>query len=295
MKRFKEKREGVLSFADLRRPSARVGYWIMFAFLLLVAMICLLPVLWLFISSFKSTEELMQIPPSLFPEKFSFSKLIETWKKQNFLQAYGNTLILAAGSVVCSVVINGLAGYVIGCLKPRGTKLVFTIILWTMLLPSTLSMVPLFKNFIKFPIFGINLTNTFVPMWMCSGASAFNVLLFKNAFESIPTSLIDAARLDGCGNMRIFFRIVLPLSIPTIMVVCIFSVNATWGDFLLPYLILTDADKQTVMISIYKATSVLKMDERLITLVFAILPPTILFLVFQKRIVAGATAGGIKE
>ncbi len=295
MKRFEEKRDGVLTFADLRRPRAKIGYWIMFVMLLVVALICLIPPLWLFLSSFKTSTELMQIPPTLFPETFSLSKVVTIWKKQQFLKTYANTMILAAGSVVSAVVINGLAGYVLGCLKPKGSKTVFTIILWTMLMPTTLSMVPLYKNFISFPILGINLTNTFVPMWLCAGASAFNILLFKNAFESIPPSLLEAARLDGCGNVGIFTRIVLPLSLPIIMVVSIFTVNGTWGDFLLPYLVLTDSNKQTVMISIYKFSSALPLDERLMSLVFAILPPSILFFFFQKHIMSGATMGSIKE
>lgn len=295
MKRFENKRDGVFTFADLRRPSAKAGYWAMFGILVLVVLVCLLPPLWLLISSFKTPTELMQIPPTLFPEEFRISKLGEAWNKLQFLQNYINTLILAAGSVICAVVINGLSGYVLGCLKPRGSKVVFNIILWTMMMPATLSMVPLFKNFISFPVLGINLTNTFVPMWICAGAGAFNILLFKNSFEGLPPSLIEAARLDGCNNVSIFSRIVLPLSVPIIVVVCIFTVNATWGDFLLPYLILTDADKQTVMIAIFKASTKLQLDQRLMSLVFAILPPVVLFFIFQKHIIVGVTLGGIKE
>ena len=117
----------------------------------------------------------------------------------------------------------------------------------------------------------------------------------RSQTEAALRELLEAARLDGCGNVSIFTKIVLPLSVPIIMVVSIFTVNATWGDFLLPYLILTDSDKETVMISIFKSSSILPIDERLMSLVFAILPPAILFFFFQKHIIAGATMGGIKE
>ena len=86
MKRFEEKRDGVLTFADLRRPRAKIGYWIMFVMLLVVALICLIPPLWLFLSSFKTSTELMQIPPTLFPETFSLSKVATIWKTQQFLK-----------------------------------------------------------------------------------------------------------------------------------------------------------------------------------------------------------------
>jgi multiple sugar transport system permease protein len=295
MSRFSEKNTDIFNFMDLKRPLGKIGYWVMFAFLILVAMICFLPPLWVIISSFKSPEELMKVPSTLLPSHFRLSKITEIWNKLGYMKYYANTLFLAAGSVFFAVVVNGLTGYVLSCLKPKGSHLIFSLIVWTMLMPNTLSMAPLFKNMVNFPIFHFNLTNTFWPMWICSGAGAFNILLFKNSFDSLPDSLIEAAHLDGCGNIGIFRRIVLPLSIPIIVVVCIFTVNATWGDFLLPYLVLTDPLKYTVMVHVYTAKDSMALDVQLMSLVFTIIPPIILFFVFQRYIIAGAMMGGIKE
>ncbi|MDF2801992.1 MAG: hypothetical protein K0S61_1895 [Anaerocolumna sp.] len=298
MKSFENKNLGALNSINMRRASNKVIYWGMFTILLVIALICLLPPLWILISSLKTPKELMQIPPALLPEQFSFEKFGEIWKILHFDKFYINTILIAAGSVVTAVVLNGLAGYVISCLKPRGSVAVLTAIIWTMLLPSTLSMVPLFKNMIDLPIFGANLSNTFWPMWMCAGANAFNILLFKDSFDGLPISLVEAARLDGCGRMGVFGRIILPLSKPIIAVVSIFTVTSAWGDFLLPYLILTDRNKQTVMLQIYNlqtSSYSSPVDQLLVAIVFAIIPPIIIFFFFQRFIMGGATVGGVKE
>jgi multiple sugar transport system permease protein len=298
MNRFENKNEGALNSINMHRISNKVIYWGMFAVLFIIALICLLPPLWIFISSLKTPKELMQIPPALFPEKLSFEKFINIWKLLHFEKYYINTILIAAGSVIAAVVLNGLAGYVISCLKPRGSVAVLTAIIWTMLLPTTLSMVPLFKNMIDLPFLGVNLSNTYWPMWLCAGANAFNILLFKDSFDNLPISLVEAARLDGCGRMGVFGRIILPLSKPIIAVVSIFTVNGAWGDFLLPYLILTDRSKQTVMLQIYnlQASSYSSpIDQLLVAIVFAMIPPIIIFFFFQKFIMGGATVGGVKE
>ena len=294
---FRNKDVGTLNSMDMLQRGNKVIYWVIFGILMAIALVCLLPPLWVLLSSFKSTRELMQIPPRLLPDSFNFGKFAEVWKTLKFEKYYLNTIILAAGSVVFSVVFDGITGYVVSCLKPRGSALIITLIIWTMLLPNTLSMVPLFKNMISFPVLGLNLTNTYWPMWLCAGANAFNILLFKNSFDSLPVSLVEAARLDGCGRVGVFGRIILPLSKPIIAVVAIFTVNSAWGDFLLPYLVLSDRNKQTVMLQLYNTQSSYSfpLDQQLVSIVFAIFPPIIIFFIFQKYIMGGATLGGIKE
>lgn len=294
---FQNKDTGTLNSMDMKQSGNKTIYWVLFAILLGLALICLLPPLWVLVSSFKSTKELMAIPPALLPETFDFGKFAEVWNKLKFGKYYMNTILLAAGCVVFSVVFNGVTGYVVSCLKPRGSALIITLIIWTMLLPNTLSMVPLFKNMISLPLLGLNLTNSYWPMWLCAGANAFNILLFKNSFDSLPVSLVEAARLDGCGRIRVFSKIILPLSKPIIAVVAIFTVNNAWGDFLLPYLILSDRNKQTVMLQLYNTQSSYSfpLDQQLASIVFAIFPPILIFFVFQKYIMGGATMGGIKE
>lgn len=132
-------------------------------------------------------------------------------------------------------------------------------------------------------------------MWLAFGANAFYVVLFKQFFEQIPKELVEAAELDGCGVWRMFVTIMLPLSKPIISVVAIFAITAAWSDFLLPYLVLNGTDKVTVMVKLFSfkdtptdAVSVLRASF------FAIIPPTILFTIFQKQITDGAATGAVK-
>lgn len=214
----------------------------------------------------------------------------------HFGTIYINTLEMIAGALCFSVVFNGMAGYVISRLKPMGSKLIFTLMLWTLMLPTSVSMVTVYKNVISLPILHINLSNSYLPLFLMAGANAFFVLIFKGFFDGIPTSLIEAARIDGCNDFSIFFRVVMPLSKPVIMTVIILQLNTTWGDFFWPYLILNNPDKYTVMVEIYRliGTQGFSADLQIVSLTFAIIPPAILFMLFQKHIMQGMTMSGIK-
>ncbi|MEG1441654.1 MAG: carbohydrate ABC transporter permease [Oscillospiraceae bacterium] len=295
MKAFDEKQTGLLTSLDLKSLRSRIGYWCIVGFIVLVSIICIFPPLWVFLSSFKDVKEFLSIPPTIIPHSFHPEKLVEVWKSMNFGKYYINTFYLAIGELVFCIFFNGLAGYVISRLKPKGSMLFFSLVLWSMMLPTSVSMVPLFMSFIDFPIFHFSMLNSYFPMWLMAGANAFNVLLFKNFFDSIPMSYLEAARIDGCSNLGIFTRIILPLSKPIIMVVAIFSINASWESFFWPYLVIKDKSLTTVAVQLFKMKATgFAMDKYMIVLLFSILPPAIIFLFFQKYIMEGVTMSGIK-
>ncbi|WP_197081168.1 carbohydrate ABC transporter permease [Gordoniibacillus kamchatkensis] len=285
---------GIIGKLDFRSRSIRVLYGFIFIVLIVVSLACLLPPLWVLSSSLKDIKEFFAIPPTLIPHTLQFDKLWETWSQLNFTRLYANTLLMTVGMVAFSILFNGLMGYFFAVLKPAGHRFVFVLVLWTMLLPNTLGMVPIFKNIIDFPVLGVNLTNTFWPMWMMAGAHAFYVIVFKGFFEGIPQALIDAAKIDGGTRLAIFFRIVVPLSMPVMMAITIFTVNATWADFFWPYMVLKDKSMWTVIVAIFNLRTVVPLDIQFIALTFAIIPPALLFLFFQKYIMQGFTFSGIR-
>lgn len=128
------------------------------------------------------------------------------------------------------------------------------------------------------------------------GANAYWVVLFKNYFESLPKEIIDAARLDGCGDFQVFTRVILPLSKPILMVVAIFAICAAWSDFLMPYLLLSGTSKETVMVKLFSFQNSIKTNQIDIirAVLYSIIPPTILFAIFQKQIMGGVMSGGVK-
>lgn len=295
MKAFENKRSGLLTSVDLRQPRIKVGYWIVFAILCLVALIFLLPVLWVAISCFKDSEEFFMIPPTIIPNSFHPGKLVEVWKEWDFGRYYLNTLLVSCGDVCFAVFFNGLAGYVISRLRPKGSKLLFTIILWTMMMPSSVSMVPLYMTWVDFPIFHFSLMNSYLPIWLGKGANAYYVLLFKSFFDGISDSLIEAAEIDGCTKVGIFIKVVLPLSLPIVTTVAIFTFNVAWADFMWPYLLLQDKSLFTVPLEIFKVKiSGIAQDKYIILLFFSIIPMLIIFLLFQKQIMQGINIGGVK-
>ena len=288
MSRLENKNSGVIVFTDLKRPSVKFGYGLIVAIMIILSALCVLPPLWVMVSSLKDLKEFLSVPPTIIPKSFHPEKLAEMWKKMNFTSAYLNTLWVAIGSVICAIVFNGLVGYVLSRLKPAGTVLVFSLMLWTMMLPNTVGLVPLYKHIVN-----LKLLNSFIPLWLMRGASAYNVIVFKSFFDSISKEYIEAARIDGCTDLMIFFRIVVPLSKPVIMVITLFTLNGVWSDFLWPYLTLTDKNLFTVMVKLYRSSSY-SVDKKMIAMTFAIIPPIILFAIFQKHIMTGFSLGGIK-
>ena len=204
---------------------------------------------------------------------------------------YLNSMISVVGCVLCALLFNGLLGYGLGILKPKGYGLVKKLVLLSLLIPPTISIVPLFMN-----IQNIKLGNSFLPLWLSFGANAMYVILFVQFFESLPTSIIEAGRIDGANQLQSFFHIVLPMSKPICVVVSIFAINAAWSDFLLPSLVLRGVDKQTVMVRlfVFSTEQTVNDDAMMRSVVFAMIPPIILFFIFQKQLTENAVSVGVK-
>ena len=295
MSRFDEKSTGVLTSLDFKKKSIRVLYAAMIAALIIISMICIFPPIWIFLSCFKDMKEFLSIPPTIIPKTFNLRKIPEVWKLLNFGRFYVNTMVLVLGDWLFCITLNGLAGYVLSRLNPKGSKLIMTMIFWTMLLPTSVNMVPLFMTIVNFPLLNISLMNSYVPMWLMSGANAFYVLLFRSFFNSIPTSYMEAARIDGCTNLGIFTKIMLPLSKPIVMVVSIFSITSSWESFLWPYLIIKDEGMSTVAMQVFRlAQNGFATDKYMVVLMFCVIPPAVIFVLFSKYIMQGANMSGIK-
>lgn len=289
-KNYQQKEDGVIRFYDVK--SKKTKFWVVLIFIAccLMALIALFPVFWLVCSSLKDLTEYLSTTQIL-PKNPDWSGWIKTWNDFGFTKYYINSGIAVVGGVVCAVFFNGLLAYVLAVLKPVGHKVVLALVMWCLLIPPTTSFVALFVNIKK-----IGLTNSFLPLWLNMGANAYYVVLFKNYFESLPKDYIDAARLDGCGDFKVFTRIILPLSKPILVVVAIFAICAAWSDFLMPYLLLSGTDKETVMVKLFSFQNSIKTNQIDIirAVLFSIIPPTILFGIFQKQIMGGVMSGGIK-
>ena len=281
---------GVIREYDRHSRSVRIGYAFIIALCVVMVVIAVFPLLWVMLAGFKDLKEFMS-STSIVPASFALEPYAVTWSQLGIAKNYLNSLISVAGSVVCALIFNGLLGYGIGILRPRGSGAVKKLILLSLLMPATISIVPLFMNIQK-----LRLGNSFVPLWLSYGANAMYVILFVQFFESLPSSIIEASRIDGCSQLQIFFRIVLPLSKPICSVISIFAVNAAWSDFLLPYLVLRGGDKQTVMVRlfVFSTEQTVNADTMMRSVVFSMIPPIILFFIFQKQLTENTVSVGIK-
>lgn len=295
MKAFQNKRTGIILATELKKVKYKIIYWIMFSFLLTAVFISVLPAIWIMLSGFKEVKEIYSIPPTLLPKKIEISKIAEVWKHLNIGKYYFNSFVLVIGEVFFSIVVNALGGYVISRIKPKGSKLVFAIIVWVMLMPSAGRLVPIYMEIVNFPLLHIDMTDTYLPMWLMAGASCFNLLLFKNFFDSISISLVESAKIDGATDLKIFLRIMIPLSMPIVAYVGITAAIGGWGAFFWPNIVLDDQNLIPIATKLYKMkTEQVAMDEYFLALIFSIIPIFLIFAVFQKQIMGGINVGGVK-
>jgi multiple sugar transport system permease protein len=280
---------GIIRTLDLKQTYVRWLYAVILLVGTVVAFVGIAPLIWVILAGFKDIREFSR-ETTILPRTFDFSVYVKTWTQLHFARNYLNSLISVLGSVVSAVFFNGMLGYTISKVKPAGSKIVLMMVMWCLLIPGATSVVPLFINISK-----LGLTGTFVPLWLSIGANAFYVVLFKNFFDELPQSLIEAAKIDGATNFTIFARIAVPLSKAIIMVIVMYSINAAWSDFLLPYLVLSNTNLETVMVRLFKFRGTRTSDVDVIrSLVFASVPPIVLFFIFQRQITQVTIQSGIK-
>lgn len=285
---------GILNDMDMHHIKYKIVYACMIAALALICVITIFPTLWIFMSAFKDTKEFLRVPPTIIPQSFEPRKVAEVWGMVRFGKYLANSGAIIIGTWFCAVVFNGMAGYVFAKIKPLGSGLVYKLIFFTMLMPTSMNMIPLYVEFTNFPIGGINLTNTYIPIWLMSAISAFDILLFRSFFMSISTSIVEAARIDGSSDIGIFAKIILPLSRPIIAVISIFAVNGAWGNFFWPFLVLKKEELQPVAVMLYKMQPQLSADKYMVLMMFSTIPPLAIFLVLSKHIIGGINLGGVK-
>ena len=308
MKSFSEKKPGLIMPNDLKSAKGKFVYWVFFAILILVCITTFLPAIWMVLTAFKSTQEIYS-SISFLPKDFSFhnalERITEAWKCLELGRSMINTLIVSIGNVVAEIFVSGLAGYVLSKLRVKGTRVVFVLVIWTMMMPGAIRTVPTYMSYISFPFIiddkwnaptNINILNTYLPLWLGAAANSFNIILFKNNFDSIPTALVEAARIDGCSDFKIFYKIMIPIALPVVIFVSIGALNGAWADYFNPYLVLKDTAKMTTPARIF----VLKNDTSVTSniymmgLIFASIPSLIIFSIFQKYIIGGVTLGAVK-
>lgn len=298
--RFKDKRGGFLNFADYRNPANKVGYVFIIVILLFFCFLAIFPIVFLFASSMKSVEEINSSTYTFWPQVWDWEKISRLWERFDFGRYYLNTLVYVVGAVVCAVVFNSLMAYGVAVIKPRGHKIINALIFLGYMVPTILNIFPLLQEIRAFGFLDPDHQSylTFLPLWLGFGANAYYYMLFRDYFSRLPKSLIEAAEMDGASQWQIFTRVILPLSRPIIGIVAIFSMTASYSDFLLPYCVLQSEKHQTIVVGIYNISNInppLQTPDFLLLILLSIIPQIIIFLIFQRQIMNAGAGKGSKE
>lgn len=294
--KLKYKHAGILNFIEYKHKRFKFVYILMMAFLVLALFLAIFPLFYLLIQSFKSPEEINSNVFKFWPEVINLGKIIDVWQVSGLGVYFFNTITVVIGAIFSSIVFNGLLAYGVSIVKPRGSRFVYGLILGSYMIPTVLSIIPLFAMIVN-----LKLINSFIPLWFAFGANAFYFINFKNYFDKIPTELVESMRIDGCGDFQIFFKLILPISKPIIGTIAILATSAAWGDFLLPKLVLMDDSMFTLMVKLFSINATMGTvagytpDMLLMALLLSIIPQILIFLVFQKQITGGSLEGGVKE
>ncbi len=311
----------LISTAETKTPAGRILYAVLLTLLFIGTLAAVIPFLWLFVGGLKRPEEVTSIAITLLPKgsplDWGWGNYLESIATFNILKYFSNTLVLIVGVWFFQITTSSLAGYALAKLRVPFAKLFLLLFLATLMVPFETIMIPLYLTVKELPglhwilvqLFGAGggtgflnnlgtkgLLDSYWGIILPSSVSAFNIFLFRGFFMSIPSDLIEAARIDGCSEMGIFSRVVAPLSMPIFAVVSIFSGLATWNSFIWPYLVLSDQSKYPIMVRLYYLFENPETTYNILlaTLFICSIPPIVLFFIFQKQIVRGITLTGLK-
>lgn len=265
---------------------------IIYLILIIVALIMVVPFLWMLSASIKSDREVFQMNPFVFiPENPKWSNYTDIWKKIPFARFVGNTVYLTIIVTCLQLLTSSFAAYSFAKLNFRHKRGLFLAYIATIAMPWQVYMVP---QFIMMRKMGLN--DKLLAIICLQAFSAFGVFMMKQFYEGIPDDLCEAARIDGMSEYRIYSSIMLPLSKPALSTLTIFTFVATWNDYLGPLIYLTSQEKKTIQLGLKMFISQYSSDYGLIMAgsVLSLIPVLVVFLILQKYFVEGVASTGLK-
>lgn len=286
---------GVISSADRRRPSVRWTLRVCQPLVLLaVAIAGLGPILWTVKGALSPTQELLKDPLRLWPSDIQWGNLADAWRELSLGHYLLNTGVLVIGCWFFQLLVATFGAFALSVLRPRYGRVVYHAVLATLFIPGTTSLVALYLVVLHLPLTGGSLANTPWAVWLPAGAHAFNVLIMKQFFDSLPRELYEAAQVDGAGPWRLFWQIVMPMSGPIVSVVSLLAVMNAWKEFLWPMIVISSPDKQPLSVALPRLAETTQQNQVIAGMLLSIIPPLLLFLVFQRHIVRGIGFTGLK-
>ncbi|MBT2292754.1 carbohydrate ABC transporter permease [Paenibacillus albidus] len=271
----------------------------------LIAIVMFLPFYWSVLTSLKPNDEIFAMPIRWLPSQLNFEHYRKAFTTVPFALYFWNSLVLAVSGVLANLFFGSLSGYAFAKLKFRLNKPVFRVLLAAMMIPGVVTMIPTVFVMRHLPLIGGNdifgsggngLMNSFWGIILPGASGTFAVFFMRQFFQTLPSDMLEMARIEGCGEFMIFWRIYLPLTKPALATLSIFTFQAGWNSFLWPMIVLNDPDKATIQMGLQAFSYNFQTDygPMMAGALVAILPILVLFLALQRYFVQGIAFSGIK-
>jgi multiple sugar transport system permease protein len=275
-----------------RRIGSSLYLVVIYAILVLAAIIALVPFLYVISTSFKDTVALFRYPPEWIPSQPTLANFQALLQEYPFARWTLNSLIVASVVTVIKVVIDSMAGYAFAKMSFPGKDALFLVVLMTLMVPFAATLIPLFiivRNF--------GLANTYPGLILPALASPIGIFMMRQFIETLPSDLENAARLDGCSEFQIFRRVILPLVRPGLIVLGVFTFMTQWTSYLWPLVVGTKEEMHTLTVGVQSLRALFTVNWGLLSAgaVLSMLPLILVFLFLQRYFIAGSIAGALKE
>lgn len=283
----------------------RIYHKIWIVIMSIVTLIMLVPIIMMFITSFKTMEEIKSPVFHIIPESFSVVNYVDAMSGGNWAAYFRNSLFITLLAVVFSLLFNSIAGYAFARLRFRGAKVLFMFLLIGLMMPPQVTMLPTFLIMAKFPLLGGNdilgmggtgLVNTYAGLVIPLVSGSFGVFLCKQFYENFPRSLDEAAELDGTNKWQTYFQIYLPNSKAILATLGLLKGVSVWNDYLWPLVMTNSENMKTIQLGLtmFQIDGLIQWNQMMAAAVLVVIPMIILFLCAQKYFVQGIVTSGLK-
>jgi multiple sugar transport system permease protein len=262
------------------------------SFAALIALITFAPFFWMISASLMHSGEANTYPPRLFPSELDFSHYVDLFRRLNLFSYLKNSVILSVAVTAVSLLINSMAGYAFAKYRFPKKDIIFNFLISSMVIPGQVTMLPLFLL-----LKHLGFINTYFAIIIPGMVSIFGIFLIRQYAQTIPDSLIEAAKMDGASETLVYWRVILPLCKPILVTLGIFTFMGTWNDFLWPLIVMTDSSMYTMPVAVANLMGEHVQDTELMMAgsVLTTMPMVLLFIVLQKYYIHGIMVGGVKE
>lgn len=276
--------------AARRRKALQTAFW--YTALILMSLVTVVPFLWILVTSFKGPlDQIVSVPPQLIPRDPTLDNYVRVWNQLPVGRFFLNSILVAVSTVGLNVLICAMAAYPLAKMRFPGRDLIFYLLLATLIVPVQLTYIPSFVLAVKVFKYYDTLRAAVLP----NLASAFNIFLLRQAFRSVPNELLDAGRIDGASELRLWWGIVMPVVRPSLATVAIFTFVTSWNDFFWPSLMLHTRELMTLPVGLMALQGMFTSDFRGIAagVTMVVIPILIFFIALQRQFVRGLS-GALK-